>query len=68
MVGQKYYWLYVTSDEYELPLAVADSAGQLALMIGVPLVNIATMASKYENGLIKKSKYVKVKVEEGEDE
>lgn len=28
-------WILVSSDEYELPLAVADSAGQLARLLKV---------------------------------
>ena len=36
MTGQKrYFWLAVTADEYELPLAVEDTAAALARRLGV---------------------------------
>ena len=35
MTGQKrYFWLAVTADEYELPLAVEDTAAALARRLG----------------------------------
>lgn len=32
-----YYWMIVTTDELELPLAVADSAAELARMTGIDI-------------------------------
>ena len=32
---EKYLYMKVTADEYELPIAVADSVGELARMLGV---------------------------------
>lgn len=32
---QRFLWLEVTRDEYELPIYVADSAGELAKFAGV---------------------------------
>ena len=32
---KKFYWLRVTHDEFELPTAVAESAGELARICGV---------------------------------
>lgn len=36
----KYLWLCVTADEYELPLAVAETSTELALMVGTTGDNV----------------------------
>lgn len=56
-------YLKVTSDRYELPLAVADSVKELSAMVGVKRNSIKTMIWKDENG-IKKGCYKKVIIEE----
>lgn len=56
-------WMKVTKDEYELPLCVADSAKELAEKVGTTKASVETLASKYKNGRIKKSSYVKVEEE-----
>ena len=33
-------WMKVTKDEYELPIAVADTAGELAMMLNVTVNSI----------------------------
>lgn len=56
-------WLKVTDDKYEFPLAIAETAGQLALMTGVRTNNIHSAisnAKKYGY----RSQYVKVEIEE----
>lgn len=41
----QYIWMKVTSDEYELPIAVADSAQELADMLGINKSNIMSCIS-----------------------
>ena len=60
----KYYWLCVEADEYELPLAVADTARELGEMMGTNKHNVETFVSKNSNGRIKVEKYLKVRREE----
>lgn len=59
----KYLYMMVSSDEYELPLAVADSPSELGRMVGTNPRNIiaAIYHSKVRGN---KSKYRKVEVEE----
>lgn len=60
----KYLWLLVEADEYELPLVVADTARELAEKCGTTKHNVETFVSKKSNGRIKGTKYVKVRREE----
>lgn len=58
-------WMLVTLDEYELPLVVADSAGDLARILGTVPGNIYSnihhcRAAGY------RCKYVKVEVDDEE--
>ena len=55
-------WLEVTPDEYELPLAVADSVAELAQMRGKRIGTIK--AGKWEKGKRKRSIYVRVRVDD----
>ena len=41
-------WLKVTADEYELPMAVADSCPELAAILGIDRSTIFRSAQKYE--------------------
>ena len=60
-------WMEVTMDEYELPVAVASSAEELARKNGKTRHNIYSAIYKAKvRGY--RSKYVKVEVEEGSDE
>ena len=55
-------YMKVTNDEYELPMAVADSVASLAKGLGInPCVIYRSMNSK--NGI-----YVKVEIDDWEDE
>ena len=59
-------WLKVTADEYELPLAVADSCPELAAILGIDRSTIFRSAQKYEKqGRGGKRRYIyrRVKVE-----
>lgn len=60
----KVLWLKVTMDEYELPVAVADSAAELAKMLGVTVNNIRSSYSKYKSGERKSCQFRRVEVEE----
>lgn len=57
-------YLEVTRDEFELPLAVADSIKELAKLRGVSRHTISHCVNDLENGKINKSKYLRVNVEE----
>lgn len=56
MQEKKYLWLLVTKDKYELPLAVADTANELARMTGTTKNNIVSQISRGN----KKSMYRRV--------
>ena len=56
------FYLEVTTDEYELPLAVAETVGELADLRGVKKNAILKALWKYKNGMTKKCKYIKVEV------
>lgn len=44
MIGkQRYLWMAVTADEYELPLAVEDTAAALARRLGVSENTVRTV-------------------------
>ncbi len=43
-------WLKISSDKYELPLAVADSAVELARMCGVTAGTIYSQMSRVRTG------------------
>ena len=60
----KYYWLLVEADEYELPLVVADSARELAEKCGTTKHNVETFVSKKSSGRNRGTKYLKVRKEE----
>ena len=50
MTGQKrYFWLAVTADEYELPLAVEDTAAALARRLGVSENTVRTVEYRGKN-------------------
>lgn len=43
-------YMKTTTDEYELPIAVADSPKKLAMMLGQKRSSVATMCSQQRNG------------------
>ena len=63
----KYLWLMVSSDKYELPLAVTNTAAELGKIAGVRTDTICKMAALAAKGELKRSKYVRVPVEEDID-
>jgi len=60
-------WMEVTLDEYELPVAVAGTARELAKLRNTTAMSIITSISKHRHGVIKRCKYVKVTVNDNED-
>ena len=55
-------YMAVTSDKYELPIAVAESAPELAAIMGVSRSTVCSSISRYERGGTQRSRYVKVVV------
>ncbi|MBQ7067155.1 MAG: hypothetical protein IJN92_10090 [Lachnospiraceae bacterium] len=53
-------YMEVTQDEYELPVAVADTVEELAKMRGTTIGSILSTISKYKCGKRKKIKYLRV--------
>lgn len=56
----KYLWMCVEADEYELPLAVADTAKELAEKCGVTTNNVILSAKFDLGGKKTKTKYIRV--------
>lgn len=60
-------WMYVSDDELELPLAVADTAGELADIVSVTQNNVlSAISNARKRG--HRSRYVKISLEEGDGE
>lgn len=57
-------YMMVTDDELELPLVVADSAQELADIIGRNVNTIYSGISHEQHGRIKRSIYKKVEIKE----
>ena len=60
-----YIWMMVTRDKYELPLAIADTARELAEMTGLHETSIMKGVLSYEAGS-KYSRFRKVRVDRSE--
>lgn len=63
-------WMKVTHDEYELPVAVADSSRELAQICGVKLSSIYSIMSHAKNSYrnYSWSPYIKVRLEDNEED
>ena len=61
-------YMAVTQDKYELPYAWADSAWELARMLGVTVYPILHATGRKEKRPIKNSKYKCVYVNDQDDE
>lgn len=55
-------YLKVTTDKYQLPVAVADNAQELARIAGITKESVYSMISRSERGM--NTGYIKVEVEE----
>ena len=57
MIGkQRYLWMAVTADEYELPLAVEDTAAALARRLGVSENTVRTVEYRGKNERYRRTK------------
>ena len=64
MQPEKYYFLMVSNDKYELPLCVAESVKELAEMTGMKPNSITVALLRgYGRGTHKRRKYKFIKVE-----
>lgn len=61
-------YLKVTTDEYELPLAVAGSVRELAKMCDVRIDTIYSSMSHFKHGQIVTSPYRKVEIDSMDDD
>lgn len=64
--GAMIVWLLVTKDKYQLPLEIADSAGELARKVGCSTNNIYSAVSHAKHRG-HNSRFVKVEIEEDEE-
>ena len=64
MSRNKYLWLAVEADEYELPIAISDTARELGEQFGVTAKTVISSAYRHESGGINGFKYVKVRADE----
>lgn len=55
-----YIYMMVSNDKYELPVYIAETAQELADMVGVPKGTIYSSVIKWEKGQVKKAKYIRV--------
>ena len=61
-------YVLVSRDRYELPLLVTDTQEEMARILGVRANSIATTIYKQRVGLIKKSRYLCVEIDETDDD
>jgi len=61
---QRYYWLAVEADEYELPLAVADTAKELGDIVGVSKSVVIDAVKNNRSGRICGRKFTRVRKED----
>ena len=59
-------WMRITNDEYQLPVAVADTASQLARMCGTNANAIRSAVSHVRSGRKKFCTYIVVEIDERE--
>ena len=57
-------WMAVSQDELRLPIAIADTAKELAELLGTTENNVKSSASKNKHGVYKNSQYIAVKIDE----
>lgn len=63
-----FVYLAVKADEYELPVAIADSVKELASLIGTTSAIISTSISKGINGKYTGIRYLKVEIDDEEED
>lgn len=62
-----YIWMCVSHDEFELPEIIADTAKQLAIICNTTENNVKSSACKYEKGVLKWTRFRKVRVDKEEN-
>lgn len=60
----KYIWLAVETDEYELPIAVADTAKELGDIFGIKKHTVINCVSRKRSGREQGYRYIKVSIED----
>ena len=61
-------YMQITTDEYELPVAVAESLDELSKIVGVTKTSIWHSINRRETGRLKgKSKYIRVFLDDEEE-
>ena len=58
----EYVWVAYGKDRAKLPIAVADTAAELARLVGTTRNTVESLASKYRKGRIPWSRYQRVKI------
>ena len=61
MSRKGYLWMAVTADEYEHPIAIADSSTELAEMLGINPSTIRTNLQRGKNGAVSGRRILKVR-------
>ena len=57
-------WMAVSQDELRLPIAIADTAKELAELLGKTENNVKSSASKCKHGVYKNPRYIAVRIDE----
>lgn len=57
-------YLWVSKDEFELPLYVSDSLSELATVTNTRKNTISSIICKHKKGIIKKTRFVAVEVDD----
>ena len=60
-------YLAVSTDKYELPIAVAGSAFELERLLGLGRGTVVSHISKGRQGRLKKQKYFKIEINDEEE-
>lgn len=60
-MSKQYYWMAVTPDKYELPLAVAVSSRELSELLGVANGTILALEAGHRSGKNTGRKIIKVR-------
>lgn len=59
-------WMMVSKDKYELPQVIANSATELAMLVGKTKNQIQSEVSHWEHGRLKRSRFVRVRINDGD--
>ena len=62
MAKQKYLYMVVTLDKYELPIIVEDSVVELARRLGIKPHTIYRQMHDVRKGIYKRTRYVRVAI------